>query len=135
MNKKIFFFTLICLTFIGCTNINQAQPKHISQINEPLWLDNPQKLSNGKITAVGCAGLHYKGVNAQKKLAVQRAIDEIAMQVKTKVSKVSLRHRTNNSSSSSSSSLQEVDNLNISTKIMEYYKKPSGDICVWVIKE
>jgi len=135
MNKKIFFFILISFVFIGCTNINQPNSATVSNNNKPKWLDNPQKFSNGKITAVGCAGLHYKGVNAQKKLAVQRAIDEIAMQVRTKVSKVSLRHRTNHSSSSSSSSLQEVNNVNVSTKIMEYYKNQSGDICAWLIKE
>jgi hypothetical protein len=100
----------------------------------PEWLDNPQKESNGRIAAVGCSTKHFKGISAQKKLAVQRAIDEIAMQTNTKVSNVVLRQKSNISSSSNSTSLQEVNEENISTTIMQYYTKKDGDICVWVIK-
>jgi hypothetical protein len=37
-------------------------------------------------------------------------------------------------SSSQSESLQQVHGVNIQTKIMEYYTKKDGDICVWVVE-
>jgi hypothetical protein len=134
MTKNIYILIGI-LFFSGCVNTQSINSKAISQNNgEPKWLNNPQKEAGDKITAVGCARIHYKGVSAQKKLAVSRAIDEIATQVEVTVDNVSLRNRTNNSSSSSSSSLQSVNKVNLKTKIMAYYTKPDGEICAWVIK-
>ena len=138
MNKNIHIFILsITILFSACTNTINNSPVQIQKTSissVPEWMDNPEKMSNGKLTAVGCSARHYKGVSAQKKLALKRAIDEIAMQTNTKVSKVSLNRRTNHSSRTTSSSLQEVNEENISTKIMEYYKTSDGDICVWIIK-
>lgn len=109
-----------------------------TKLKEPLWLDDPQKEANGKLTAVGCASRHINGEVAQKKLALQRAIDEIAMQKKTKVQTVSYNTKIITESSKTSqtqtSSLQEVQNVDVSTKVMEYYTKPDGDICVWVVE-
>ena len=98
-------------------------------------MDNPQREANEKITAVGCATKHYKGIAAQKKLALSRAIDEIAMQTKTTVSNTVLRKKSNGYTSTKISSLQSVNDLKLKTKIMAYYTKPDGDICVWVVKE
>ena len=124
------------LFFSGCVengiNLKVITGEKKSEV--PKWLDNPQSESGGKITAVGCAGHHFKGKAAQKKLAVSRAIDEIATQVKVTVNNVSLRKRTNNSSSSSSTSLQSVDGVSVGTEIVDYYTKQNGDICAWVIK-
>lgn len=105
---------------------------------QPLWLDNPDKEAKGKLTAIGCASKHINGEVGQKKLALQRAIDEIAMQKKTKVQTISYRTKTltgsDKTSKSESSSLQEVENTQVSSKVMEYYNKPDGDICVWVVE-
>jgi len=132
MNK---LFLIVFILFVGCSTSNKnVNTKVENKSKIPEWLNDPQNGSNGKIAAIGCAGRHFKGIHAQKKLAVQRAIDEIAMQTNTKVSKITLRKRTDNSSSSSSASLQEVNAQNISTKVMQYYTKADGDICVWVLK-
>lgn len=116
------------------TNPNDMQ----NNSKEPSWLDNPEKEANGKLSAIGCASKHINGEVGQRKLALQRAIDEIAMQKKTKVQTVSYRTKTlinsDKSSKSQSSSLQEVENTGVSSKVMEYYKKQDGDICVWVIE-
>jgi hypothetical protein len=116
------------------TNPNEMQ----NNSNEPSWLDNSEKEANGKLSAIGCASKHINGEVGQRKLALQRAIDEIAMQKKTKVQTVSYRTKTlinsDKSSKSQSSSLQEVENTGVSSKVMEYYKKQDGDICVWVIE-
>ncbi len=135
----IFIFVLF---FNGCsqsknTNLKVIQSTQIKS-NQPLWLDDPQKEANGKLTAVGCAAKHINGEVAQKRLALQRAIDEIAMQKKTKVQTVTYNTKTitalDKTSKTESSSLQEVENLEVSTKVMEYYIKPDGDICVWVVE-
>jgi len=125
------------LFFSGCSNnsINLKVIANKDSNSVPKWLDDPQKEAKGKITAVGCAGYHYKGVTAQKKLAVSRAIDEIATQVRVNVNTVTLREKYNGRLTTKSNSLQSVNNLDIKTKIMDYYKKPNGDICAWVIKK
>lgn len=143
--KKYFLSSLILVLFFsGCsssknTYSNTIQPPVQKQKSTiPVWLDDPQKEANGKLTAVGCASRHINGEVAQKKLALQRAIDEIAMQKKTKVQTVSYATKTSSeyerSSKTQSSSLHEVENLAVSTKVMEYYKKDDGDICVWIVE-
>jgi len=132
--KITIYIILLILFFSGCANTSNINSKAISNNNEPAWLLNPQKEAGDKLTAVGCAAIHYKGVTAQKKLAVSRAIDEIATQVRVKVDNVTLRRKTNGYSSASSTSLQSVDKVNLKTKIMAYYKKPDGEICAWVIQ-
>lgn len=145
--KKYLFFVFIVLFLNGCSGLQNTNSKVIippsslqnkTVAKEPLWLDDPQKEANGKLTAVGCATKHINGEVAQKKLAVQRAIDEIAMQKKTKVQTVTYNTKTTTSfdvtSKTQSSSLHEVQDVSLSTKIIEYYKKPDGDICVWVVE-
>ena len=58
-------------------------PKSIQQ--RLLSLSEPY-ITQGKRTGVGCSGIHAKGKSAQRTLAKQRAIDEIAMQKNTSVS-------------------------------------------------
>ncbi|MDD2698863.1 MAG: hypothetical protein PHF17_08695 [Arcobacteraceae bacterium] len=142
MKKYLLIISFFVLFFNGCSETKNTNLKVIqtsqTKLKEPLWLDDPQKEANGKLTAVGCASRHINGEVAQKKLALQRAIDEIAMQKKTKVQTVSYNTKIITESSKTSqtqtSSLQEVQNVDVSTKVMEYYTKPDGDICVWVVE-
>jgi hypothetical protein len=142
MKKYLLIISFFVLFFNGCSETKNTNLKVIqtlqTKLKEPLWLDDPQKEANGKLTAVGCASRHINGEVAQKKLALQRAIDEIAMQKKTKVQTVSYNTKIITESSKTSqtqtSSLQEVQNVDVSTKVMEYYTKPDGDICVWIVE-
>jgi PBP1b-binding outer membrane lipoprotein LpoB len=148
MKKNLFLLIVISSIFFlnGCvkqpnTNskiIPKEQVQQSLQNKIPAWLDDPQKMADGKLTAVGCASRHINGEVAQKKLALQRAIDEIAMQKRTKVQTVSYTTKiitaSDKSSKIESSSLQEVEKIEVSTKVMEYYTKPDGDICVWVVE-
>lgn len=70
---KQILFLLLMLVFSGC---NQPQPA--SQTTKPLWITNPNQ--SGKIGAVGVANIHYKGFTYQRKLAISRALDEMALQ-------------------------------------------------------
>lgn len=130
------------LLFTGCVN---QQPTNSTTVTkqpvkaEPKWLDDPY-IDGDKVAAIGCARYHFKGESEQKKLAISRAKDQIASQINTKIS--NMTHRTkkikNNASVSSSvnsSSLHEVEEVTISTKVKATYKKPTGEICVWVVQK
>jgi hypothetical protein len=117
----------------GCGT--QQIPSNQNKTTIPKWLDNPNYEAKGKITAVGCAYRHINGQEAQRKLALQRAIDTIAMQVSTKVSIITLRDKTNISSSTTQSSLQEVNNQYIKTKILNTYITSKGKLCILIVKE
>jgi len=129
--KSLIIITILLLG--GC-----SLPNNKIAINKaPKWLYDPY-IENDSIAAVGCAKSHFKGVAAQKKLAISRAIDEIAIQYKVKVENVTLRKKSSyngmkGSSSTQSSSLHLVDNIEIQTKTKDIYTKPNGEICAWVI--
>jgi len=134
MFKKSLLVVSVML-FTGCAvNNNTTVTKEI----EPKWLNNPY-YKNDKIAAIGCAKIHFRGEEAQKDLAISRAIDRIATQHKVTVDNVTLRKRTisnmGKSSSSNSSSLHTVDKLTISTKVNDVFKKSNGDICAWVVQK
>ena len=146
MKKSIyflFFVAVLSLFLNGCAfstapSVIPTVAKKNGSHSQPSWIDDPEKEANGKLTAVGCASKHINGEVAQRKLALQRAIDEIAMQKKTKVQMVHYATKSfSNSAKTSttqSSSLHEVENIEVSTKVMEYYTKSDGDICVWVVE-
>lgn len=133
--KKISFSLVLILVlfFSGCAK----NDTYVKAIKEPKWLLDPK--IEGKTSGVGCATRHYNGETAQKKLALQRAIDEVASQVSVKVQSVSYNQKelsgTKYVSQSNTSSLHTINNENIQTKIVDWYKKPDGDICVLVVKD
>jgi len=133
MLKTITIIVSVML-FQGC--VPQNSTTVTKQNTEPKWLLDPY-LDDDKIAAVGCSLIHFKGVSAQKKLAISRAIDEIARQNSVIVENTTYRKKSSNKgrrgiSSSNSSSLHTVDKVNISTKTKALYTKPDGEICAWV---
>lgn len=71
--------SLVILAFTGC-----FQPEPVSKNTQPSWIMNPNK--DGKIGSVGTAYRHHKGLSYQRKLAISRALDEMALQQGVKVS-------------------------------------------------
>ncbi|PIF03830.1 MAG: hypothetical protein CSA86_04820 [Arcobacter sp.] len=131
MLKSIIVVVSILL-FQGCVSKNKTL------VTEPKWLLDPY-IQNDKVAAVGCAKRHFKGIEAQKNLAISRAVDRIAIQNRVIVENATLRRKSisngrRGTSSSSSSSLQTVDKVKVSTKIKDMYTKPDGEICVWVVQ-
>jgi len=137
MNKFSYILVIIiamlmngCLAKPAAQSVQKAYPK---------WLDDPY-VENDHIAAVGCARAHYNGPDAQKKLAVSNAIDEIALQKKMTVKNVTLRRKSRNGSSNNislqedTSSLHEVEKVSVQTKIKAYFTKNNGDICAWVVQ-
>ena len=127
MKKNILI--LILLFFVSCSstyvNIDNLTPS---------WILNPQ--TSSKLSAVGCSQIHIKGIHAQKKLAIARAIEQIALQKNTKVDVLSYRKKTiigNNKVSrlNETSSIQE-SHESIKTRIKDFYTNNDKEICVWV---
>ena len=113
----IFFTTLF---FIGCGGATQ-NTYNTQNNNIPQWLTNPNFIKN-KISAVGSAGIHYKGKSEQRKLAISRAIDQIALQKKTTVSNQTIRESSKGHlQTSKTHSLQSTNNISLSTKVIEEY--------------
>ena len=132
---KFKFLSIISvLLFVGCANKSTVNTKAVT-INyaEPKWMSNPYiDLPKGTIVAVGCARRHFKGRSAQKKLAISRAIDEIATEVKTTVNNVTLRRKNNSASSMNTTSMQSVDNVKLKTEVISTYMDENGNMCVRV---
>ena len=137
MKNSLIYLTLATLFLGGCTYPEKNMT--IQKPAEPDWLLNPTK-GLSRRAAVGCAYIHAKGESAQKKLAVARAIEQIAMQKSTNVDVVTYRKRSQSSgrlgsSTAQTSSLQSVSNINIKTIVKAYYKKSDGQICAWVVEK
>jgi len=123
--------------FLGCGSSNNTTIPN--KDNEPKWIQNPY-INNDKIAAIGCSQIHFKGIEAQKKLAISRAIDRIATQTSVIVDTVTYRQKNSSngqksSSILSSSSLHTVKTREISTKTKAMYTKPDGEICAWVVQK
>jgi len=121
----------------GCTTSNNTTVT--KQNSEPKWLLDPYT-DNDKIAAVGCSQIHFKGVEAQKDLAISRAINRIATQNSIIVDNVTYRQKNTSNrnkvtSSSSSSSLHTVEEVKISTKTKALYTRQDGEICAWVVQK
>ena len=124
------------MLFQGC--IPQNNITVAKQNIEPNWLLDPY-IDGDKIAAVGCAQKHFKGIAAQKDLAIARAIDRIATQNSVIVDNITARKKSSlkgrrGTSSSTSSSLHTVKNVQISTKTKSLYTKQNHEICAWVIQ-
>ena len=123
------------ILFSGCIKETNTP---IVKKQEPKWLQNPY-IDNDKIASIGCARIHFKGKEAQKNLAISRAIDKIAVQKSVTVNNLQLRRKSVDngkaiSSSAESTSLHSVDNVKVSTKTKAIYNnKLDGEICAWVI--
>jgi PBP1b-binding outer membrane lipoprotein LpoB len=136
---KLFFIAILGITFLtGCNYslLSTPQKNETAQETVPDWISNPNFIQ-GKRSAVGFSGVHYKGKSEQKKLAISRAIDEIAMQKKTIVSNQTIRESSKGKlQTSKTQSLQSTNNISLSTKIVEeYYDVKNNKLYVLVVEE
>jgi hypothetical protein len=129
---QVIFITLF---FAGC-NYNLQNRAKQQQSTTPEWISNPTFIQ-GKRSAVGSCGVHIKGKDAQKKLAISRAIDQIAMQKKTTVSNQTIRESSKGKlQTSKTQSLQSTNNISLSTKVLEeYYDIKNNKLYVLVVEE
>ena len=104
----------------------------------PEWVSHPYK--NGKIGAVGSAQIHFKGVAEQRRLAISRALDELAQQQGVEVSSQIARQDARNgmfvSSKSKIYSFQKNSGEVVHAHIEAVWKNPrTGELFIWMVKE
>lgn len=130
--KYILLF-LSTIFFQSCTNSVNNIKKPANK--EPSWINNPQ--TNSKLAAVGCSQIHIRGIHAQKKLAVSRAIEQIALQKNAHVQVISYRKKIRSNGSIKSSIISETSSVqetqtNIKTIVKEFHTNKDKEICAWV---
>lgn len=121
MLKKFFLF--LPLLFLGC-----FQEVHKSECNPSFFTNYTHK--KGEIVGIGIAAPNLNGFTAQKRSAISKAINQIAMQLGVTVKSVSLMQRESVNhqkalSSFSQYSLQTVNGKKVRAKIVKECK--SGD--------
>jgi hypothetical protein len=120
----------------GCgeTSVKPAYNKY----KKPEWILNPNL--NGKVGAVGVAATTYdQKISTQRKLAIQRALDELALQqgVKVELDMNKKEHIENDTLSTSmdvKSSYKTTNNTKMKAHIEAIWQDPSSDeIYIWLV--
>lgn len=136
-----YIWILLLLSLLGCTNNTSIQTNgSVYDMNGyPKWIGNPTL--NGKYSygAAGSAARSYKGPSHQRKLAVQRAIEELAAQIETQVVSETISQDTiiNQTASYKSETASTYNiNKNVSGKIMDTWKDNiNNQLYVWMVIE
>ena len=129
-----YIITLFILLFLtACQNKQTPIPVH-----KPQWISSPMK--EGKVGAVGSAKVHFKGKTAQRKLAVSRALDELAQQsgvsVKSAIVTQERRQGQRTKASVELYSVQNSANETIKAHIEAVWVNPKTDeIFVWLLAD
>ncbi|MEA1919967.1 MAG: hypothetical protein U9N52_09020 [Campylobacterota bacterium] len=129
---KTFLLSLILVIFTAC-----ATRKPVV-VTKPQWISAPY--IDNEIAAVGSAHIHYKGKTAQRKLAISRALDELALQKGVKVKTFSARHDQKAgarvSAKSDIYSYQTSDNKTIHAHIKDTWSDPRTDeLFIWMVAD
>jgi len=128
------YFTLLLFTILisAC-----SQPKPVVD-TRPVWINAPY--IDNETAAVGSAHTHYYGKTAQRKLAISRALDELALQQGVKVMTQTLRHDKKAGSRISAKSdiysYQTSDNKTVHAHIKAIWRNPRTDeLFVWMVAD
>lgn len=118
----------------GCA----SNPAPQVQSTKPAWILNPNL--NKKVGAIGVAGRTYdQRISTQRKLAIQRALDELAMQqgVKVKLAMEKEERVTNDQASTSmesKSTYKTTSSDAITAHIEAVWQDPlTSEIYVWLV--
>lgn len=153
---KIFYSFLLIffiVSFLGCANhskeivksndkqknANYSLVKHNGRM-VPSWVLSPSK--NGKIGGVGKCGFHVNGYTAQKELATERALEDIARQKgveitsSLKISSQGSNYTNMPSTVSESKSEQRVMNTGVKAHIEEIWQDEiTKDLYIYMIED
>lgn len=129
MKRYLLVFVSLCFALVSCTSAPLS-------IGQPSWVNNPSV--SDKIAGIGICGIHVNGKTAQRNLAIQRAVDEIAAQLGVTVNNVALVSTKGTSSAASTSvesySLQSVDGKVVSAVIKGTWTDPkTSELYIWMV--
>lgn len=133
MYKFIFSLFFIFLSFSACSSQPKAKP-----VVEPLWLAKPNL--NGKTGAVGSSKPQFKGKTVQRRVAISRALDELAQQSGVEVGNIMMRNEKVNSIGASYStqvqSTQRTSGVTVHAHIEEVWTDPrTKEMHIWLVAD
>jgi len=127
-------FLLCCLLlFSGCS----VSKPTLAKGEKPSWILHPNE--SGRIGAVGQCGRHYDGASMQRKVAIARAIDELAMQgeviVHSEIYVATDVHGAHASHTSKSKTYIAANGVSVKAYIKEiYFDEKKETLYVWLIR-
>lgn len=132
MYKLLLSAFLLLLLLNGCSTQKDLPP-----VQKPNWIDYPS--SDLLIGAVGSAMPHFNGKTAQRRLAISRAIDELAQQSGVRVQSTILRKESREGSLTQASAevytIQNSENKTIQAHIEAVWTHPrTQEIYVWLLE-
>jgi len=121
------------LFFLLASCSSTPAPPHVKR---PDWFYKPSV--DGRIGGIGIAGEHVKGFNAQKTLAIERAIDDIARQLGVNVKNITTAATVGSQDTFQSTmetySVQTVNGKTVKAVIMEFWEdRESRKLYVWMV--
>ncbi len=133
-NILICIFLLIGLCLVSCYHTQNV----VKDVNKPEWYYRPNIA--GKIGGVGISGPHVSGLNAQRDLAVTRAIDDISRQMGVAVQNITkietIGDKNSTQTQMESYSIQTVKGETVRAKIKEFWEDPeTKQLYVWMVVE
>lgn len=119
---------ICCAAMAGCSKGQSG--------SMPEWVYRPAMA--GSPGGVGISGPHVQGANAQRNLAISRAVDEIASQMGVKVQNVletkTTASQDHTSSHQQSFSIHTVDGQTIQAEIREiWHDSETNQLYVWMV--
>lgn len=135
--SKTVFCLFVCTGFLsfllfGCGPAETINPN----VARPHWFYNP--CEGCQMGGIGISGTHIRGLQAQRELATERAINEIARQMGVKVSNfsktVSVGNKDKVQTERETYSIQTVDGNSVQAVIEELWTDPkTNDLYVWMV--
>lgn len=130
--KALTLYAAMALLLGGC---HGKQPQTQER---PAWINNPHL--QGMTGAVGSAKIHFDGSAAQRKLAISRALDELAQQQGVVVTSQVLRQDSREGELTSSKadiySFQKNSGETVHAHIEAVWQDPeTEELFIWMIKE
>jgi len=132
MYKLLLPTFLLLLLLSGC-----GTQKDLPPVQKPNWIDYPS--SDLLIGAVGSAMPHFQGKTAQRRLAISRAIDELAQQSGVQVQSTIIRKESREGSLTQASAevytIQNSEDKTIQAHIEAVWTHPrTQEIYVWLLE-
>ncbi len=129
---KLFLISL-SLLISGCSS---NQPSTSSP--QPAWLNKPN--INGNTGAVGSSKPQFKGKTAQRRVAISRALDELAQQSGVEVGNIIMRQERSSAAGAKFStqvqSTQRTAGVTVNAHIEEIWTDPkTKEMYIWLVAD
>lgn len=138
----LFIAAATCLSLTACipTASNppaaEVTPAVHNPYARPAWVDNPRLA--GERVGLGSAKQHMQGYNAQRQLAVSRALDELARQQGVEINNILVTQSKGSamgtSSSLHTSSEQKVSGAQVTARIAEEWNS-GGELFILMVAD